>query len=73
MIWFGSSEGVAVSNMYPEAKSVGRWLRNGWPVAIACIVGFFVILAIVGWNPDAPHKRRSDALAVQELSIGSPT
>ena len=27
MIWFGSSAGVALSNMYPEAKSVGRWLR----------------------------------------------
>ena len=26
MIWFGSSAGVAISNMYPEAKSVGRWL-----------------------------------------------
>ena len=25
MIWFGSSAGVALSNMYPEAKSVGRW------------------------------------------------
>ena len=24
MIWFGSSAGVALSNMYPEAKSVGQ-------------------------------------------------
>ena len=24
MIWFGSSAGVALSNMYPEARSVGR-------------------------------------------------
>ncbi|MCD6044602.1 MAG: sodium/proton antiporter, NhaD family, partial [Burkholderiales bacterium] len=29
MIWFGSSAGVAMSNMYPEAKSVGRWVRHG--------------------------------------------
>ena len=28
MIWFGSSAGVALANMYPEAKSVGRWLRR---------------------------------------------
>jgi hypothetical protein len=28
MIWFGSSAGVAIPNMYPEAKSVGRWLRE---------------------------------------------
>ena len=26
MIWFGSSAGVALANMYPEAKSAGRWL-----------------------------------------------
>ena len=56
MIWFGSSAGVAISNMYPEAKSVGLWLRHGWYIAVAYIVGFFVMLAIVGWNPDAPHK-----------------
>ena len=34
MIWFGSSAGVALSNMYPEAKSVGRWVSQGWPVAV---------------------------------------
>ncbi len=55
MIWFGSSAGVALSNMYPEAKSVGRWVSQGWPVAVAYVVGFFVMLAVLGWNPDAPH------------------
>jgi Na+/H+ antiporter NhaD/arsenite permease-like protein len=58
MIWFGSSAGVALSNMYPEAKSVGLWLRHGWFVAVAYVFGFFVMLAILGWNPDAPHKKR---------------
>ena len=60
MIWFGSSAGVAISNMYPEAKSVGRWLREGWFIAAAYVFGFFVMLAILGWNPDAPHKKRAD-------------
>jgi Na+/H+ antiporter NhaD/arsenite permease-like protein len=55
MIWFGSSAGVALSNMYPEAKSVGCWVRQGWPVAVAYVVGFFVMLALLGWNPDTPH------------------
>jgi Na+/H+ antiporter NhaD/arsenite permease-like protein len=58
MIWFGSSAGVALSNMYSEAKSVGLWLRHGWHVAVAYVIGFFVMLAILGWNPDAPHKKR---------------
>jgi Na+/H+ antiporter NhaD/arsenite permease-like protein len=55
MIWFGSSAGVALSNMYPEAKSVGRWVSQGWPVAVAYVVGFFVMLAVLGWHPDAPR------------------
>ena len=58
MIWFGSSAGVALSNMYPEAKSVGLWLRHGWHVAVAYVIGFFVMLAILGWKPDADHRRR---------------
>jgi Na+/H+ antiporter NhaD/arsenite permease-like protein len=58
MIWFGSSAGVAVSNLFPEAKSVGRWLLAGWHIAIAYVIGFFVMLAILGWNPSAEHKKR---------------
>ncbi len=55
MIWFGSSAGVALANMYPEGKSVGRWVSQGWPVAVAYVIGFFVMLAIIGWHPDPPR------------------
>jgi Na+/H+ antiporter NhaD/arsenite permease-like protein len=51
MIWFGSSAGVALTNMYPQARSVGQWLRHGWPVAVAYVVGFFVMLALAGFEP----------------------
>ena len=57
MIWFGSSAGVALANMYPEAKSAGRWLVGGWHVTVAYVVGFFVMLAVLGWHPDPPHKK----------------
>jgi Na+/H+ antiporter NhaD/arsenite permease-like protein len=60
MIWFGSSAGVAISNMFPEAKSVGQWVKNGWHVAVAYVIGFFVMLSIIGWHPDAPHKRKAE-------------
>ena len=60
MIWFGSSAGVALANMYPEARSVGLWLRHGWPVAVAYVVGFFVMLAVLGWHADAEHRKRVD-------------
>ena len=56
MIWFGSSAGVALSSMYPEARSVGLWLRHGWHVAIAYVIGFFVLLAVLGWQPHERHK-----------------
>ena len=56
MIWFGSSAGVALANMYPQAKSVGLWLKHGWHVALAYVIGFFVLLAVLGWHPNPPHK-----------------
>jgi Na+/H+ antiporter NhaD/arsenite permease-like protein len=56
MIWFGSSAGVALANMYPEARSVGRWVSQGWPIAAAYVVGFFVMLAVIGWHADAALK-----------------
>jgi Na+/H+ antiporter NhaD/arsenite permease-like protein len=60
MIWFGSSAGVAISNTYPEAKSVGRWLAHGWHVTLAYILGFFVMIALLGWHPT---DKRGKALA----------
>jgi Na+/H+ antiporter NhaD/arsenite permease-like protein len=51
MIWFGSSAGVALSNIYPEAKSVGKWIKSGWHVTFAYVIGFFFFLWVMGWNP----------------------
>ena len=51
MMWFGSSAGVALSNQYPEAKSTGVWLRHSWYVVVAYVVGFFVMLTLIGWSP----------------------
>jgi Na+/H+ antiporter NhaD/arsenite permease-like protein len=56
MIWFGSSAGVALSNMYPEAKSVALWLRHSWYIGVAYVIGFFVLLLVLGWHPNDPHK-----------------
>jgi Na+/H+ antiporter NhaD/arsenite permease-like protein len=50
MVWFGSSAGVALSGMYPESRSVVQWLRHGWHVPLAYVVGFFVMLALLGWR-----------------------
>jgi Na+/H+ antiporter NhaD/arsenite permease-like protein len=57
MIWFGSSAGVALTNLYPETRSVGRWIRHGWFVIVAYIVGFFFMLSVWPWHPNAPHSK----------------
>jgi hypothetical protein len=66
MIWFGSSAGVALSNMYPEARSVGAWLKGGWHVAVGYVAGFFVMLALLGWHahPIAERVASQPASAV---------
>jgi Na+/H+ antiporter NhaD/arsenite permease-like protein len=56
MIWFGSSTGVALSNIYPEAKSVFAWLRGGWHVTVAYMVGFATLMLVLGWRAEAMHK-----------------
>jgi Na+/H+ antiporter NhaD/arsenite permease-like protein len=58
MIWFGSSAGVALSNLYPDSRSVWLWLKHGWHVAVGYVIGFIALIAIAGWQPHAPHKLR---------------
>jgi len=58
MMWFGSSAGVAISSIYPEAKSVVKWVQYGWHVIVAYIIGFFVLLGTMGWHPHPPHKNQ---------------
>ncbi|MDP1631159.1 MAG: hypothetical protein Q8L66_07040 [Caulobacter sp.] len=51
MVWFGSSAGVALTNLYPQGRSVMTWIKEGWFVVPAYVVGFFVMLLLRGWNP----------------------
>jgi Na+/H+ antiporter NhaD/arsenite permease-like protein len=57
MIWFGSSAGVAITNVFPQGRSVGLWLKHGWHVAVAYVVGFLVLLATLGWQPTPMHRK----------------
>jgi Na+/H+ antiporter NhaD/arsenite permease-like protein len=51
MVWFGSSAGVALTNLYPEGRSVIQWLKQGWFVPVAFVVGYAVMFLLLGWNP----------------------
>ena len=70
MIWFGSSAGVALANSFPEARSVGQWLRHGWHVTVGYILGFFVLLAVLGWEP---HEKRARGGATPSATQPAPS
>jgi Na+/H+ antiporter NhaD/arsenite permease-like protein len=59
MMWFGSSAGVAITNKFPEARNVGTWLRHGWHIILAYVVGFFVLYSVMGWHP-ADNKSHTE-------------
>jgi Na+/H+ antiporter NhaD/arsenite permease-like protein len=78
MIWFGSSAGVALSNQYKETRSVVAYLKGGWHVTVAYIVGFFAILFIMGWHP-APNKAdikktelKNSTAITEPMNVGKP-
>jgi Na+/H+ antiporter NhaD/arsenite permease-like protein len=61
MIWFGSSAGVALTSQYPEARSLVLWLRHGWHIAVAYVIGYFVMLAAIGFHPGPPPRGAAPA------------
>jgi len=69
MIWFGSSAGVAITNRFPEARNVAKWLLNGWHVIIAYIIGFFALYLILGWNPSDNKEHKIINCPVPECSV----
>jgi hypothetical protein len=62
MIWFGSSAGVAITNKFPEGRNVVLWLRKGWHVTLAYIVGFFVLFFVWGWQPSSSRLHQEPAI-----------
>lgn len=74
MIWFGSSAGVAISTKFHEARSVGNWLKSGWHIAVAYVLGFFVLMFVNGWQPEPIVKKNGAETPVpaMEQSIRIP-
>ena len=58
MIWFGSSAGVAITTKFHEARSVFKWIKSGWHVTVAYVLGFFILLLTMGWEP-LPYKKKT--------------
>jgi Na+/H+ antiporter NhaD/arsenite permease-like protein len=67
MLWFGSSAGIALCNMYREARSVVQWLRHAGWIVIAYVISFLAMLSVSRWQPDAVSSQP----ATQPLAIQS--
>lgn len=72
MIWFGSSAGVALSNIFPEARSVGAWLKGGWHVAVGYVLGYIALLLVAGWHPHSIKHEAGAAAPVPAITASAP-
>lgn len=70
MLWFGSSAGVALSNMYPEARSAVQWVKHGWHVPVGYVAGFAVLMLVLGWHPDSGHKKVAVPVTAETPAAG---
>jgi Na+/H+ antiporter NhaD/arsenite permease-like protein len=73
MIWFGSSAGVALAGVFPEMRSVGLWLKQGWHVAVAYVAGFSALLFITGWQPLALRAPGAEPAKVETATTQPPS
>jgi hypothetical protein len=73
MIWFGSSAGVAITNKFPEGRNVILWVKNGWHVAVAYVIGFFTLFLILGWEPADNREHKIDNCPVPGCPMATQT
>jgi Na+/H+ antiporter NhaD/arsenite permease-like protein len=73
MIWFGSSAGVAITNKFPEARNVILWLKKGWHVAVAYVIGFFALYLIMGWEPADNNEHKVNNCPVPGCPMAGQT
>jgi Na+/proline symporter len=71
MVWFGSSAGVALSSMYPDMRNAGLYLKKGWAVALAYVMGFLIMLQVLGFHPGTtPRTVQPGAESIVEVMPG---
>ena len=54
-----------------DAKSAGLWIRHGWHVTVAYVVGFAALLIAVGWQPHAAQTHVLSTIPQHEVR-GNP-
>jgi hypothetical protein len=71
MLWFGSSAGVAISSIFPEAKSAAQWFVAGWHVTVGYVLGFFAMVLLIGWQAEPVHNGHAGAHG-PEVKVAAP-
>jgi Na+/H+ antiporter NhaD/arsenite permease-like protein len=51
LTWFGSSAGVAITNLFPEGRDLKKWVRSSWYLILAYAIGFLFLFLLMGWHP----------------------
>jgi Na+/H+ antiporter NhaD/arsenite permease-like protein len=69
MIWFGSSAGVALTTMYPEARNTKLYLQKGYWVAIAYVLAFFTMLQVLGFHPGSTPRTVQQPATVSAVTL----
>jgi Na+/H+ antiporter NhaD/arsenite permease-like protein len=72
MVWFGSSAGVAITNKFQDARDVVLWVKKGWHVIIAFLIGFLVLYLVWGWKPTSEKEQRTTSQISSEYHILKP-
>lgn len=72
MVWFGSSAGVAITNKFPEGRNVFEWVKKGWHVAVAYVLGFFALYLLLGWEPADNKEHKIINCPVPGCPMASP-
>lgn len=57
MTWFGSSAGVALAGDFDQAKNLKVWVRSGWFLPVAYLVGYVFAIVVLGWHPEELPRR----------------
>jgi len=53
-------------------RSVFNWIKSGWHIIVAYIIGFFVLLFLMGWEPQTITKKTGKANNIQTIEQQAP-
>ena len=55
--------------MYRQVRSVGQWLRHGWHIAVAYVIGFVAMLVLIGFHPGSVPRGSAQAEAAPPAKV----